>query len=92
MVALAHHGSGGAANPWRRLRPDQVTRFNVDPLSEPLHDRLDRMIASGACPPVIVAAPDCYTRVGGDQYTNSSGTGRYAHRGRHRMAFLGSSL
>jgi enterochelin esterase-like enzyme len=51
--------------------------FNVDPLSEPLHDKLDRMIASGACPPVIVAAPDCFTRVGGNQYINSAGTGRY---------------
>src|SRR5215467_1312665 len=51
--------------------------FNVDPLTEPLHDKLDRMIASGACPPIIVAAPDCFTRVGGNQYINSAGTGRY---------------
>lgn len=51
--------------------------FNVDPLSEPLDARLDRLIASGACPPVIVAAPDCFTRVGGNQYINSAGTGRY---------------
>ncbi len=51
--------------------------FNVDPLVEPLDARLDRMIASGACPPVIVAAPDCFTRVGGNQYINSAGTGRY---------------
>jgi enterochelin esterase family protein len=51
--------------------------FNVDPLTEPLHDKLDRMIASGACPPMIVAAPDCFTRVGGNQHINSAGTGRY---------------
>lgn len=51
--------------------------FNVDPLTEPLHDRLDRLIAAGACPPVIIAAPDCFTRVGGNQYINSAGTGRY---------------
>ncbi len=51
--------------------------FNVDALGEPLHDKLDRMIASGACPPMIVAAPDCFTRVGGNQYINSAGTGRY---------------
>lgn len=51
--------------------------FNVDPLVEALDAKLDRMIASGACAPVIVAAPDCFTRVGGNQYINSAGTGRY---------------
>ena len=51
--------------------------FNVDALTEPLHVKLDRLIAAGACPPVIVAAPDCFTRVGGNQYINTAGTGRY---------------
>jgi S-formylglutathione hydrolase FrmB len=51
--------------------------FNVDKLLEPLDAKLDRMIAAGACPPVIIAAPDCFTRVGGNQYINSAGTGRY---------------
>jgi hypothetical protein len=51
--------------------------FNVDPLGEDLKSRLDRLILSGRCPPVIVAAPDCFTRVGGNQYLNSTGTGRY---------------
>ena len=51
--------------------------FNVDPLIEPLDRKLDRLIAAGACPPVIVAAPDCFTRVGGNQHINSAGTGRY---------------
>ena len=51
--------------------------FNVDPLSENLQTRLDRLIGAGACPPVIVAAPDCFTRVGGNQYINSTATGRY---------------
>jgi S-formylglutathione hydrolase FrmB len=51
--------------------------FNVDPLGEDLRTRLDRLILSGRCPPVIVAAPDCFTRVGGNQYLNSAGTGRY---------------
>jgi S-formylglutathione hydrolase FrmB len=50
---------------------------HLDPVGEPLDVRLDRLIASGACPPVIVAAPDCFTRVGGNQYINSAGTGRY---------------
>lgn len=51
--------------------------FNVDPLGEDLARRLDRLILSGACPPVVVAAPDCFTRLGGNQYINSAGTGRY---------------
>lgn len=51
--------------------------FNVDPLGEDLRARLDRLILSGACPPVIVAAPDCFTKVGGNQYLSSSATGRY---------------
>jgi enterochelin esterase-like enzyme len=51
--------------------------FNKDPLAESLDARLDRLIGGGAMPPVIVAAPDCFTRVGGNQYINSAGTGRY---------------
>src|SRR5262249_34107425 len=27
--------------------------------------------------PVVIAAPDCFTRVGGNQYINSTATGRY---------------
>jgi S-formylglutathione hydrolase FrmB len=53
------------------------SHFNVDAMAEPLDRKLDRMIAAGTCPPVIVAAPDCFTRVGGNQYINSAGTGRY---------------
>ncbi len=41
-----------------------------------LAERLDRLVAAG-CPPVIVAFPDCFTRLGGSQYMNSAATGRY---------------
>jgi S-formylglutathione hydrolase FrmB len=51
--------------------------FNTDPLVVSLDARLDQMIAAGACPPVIVVAPDSFTRVGGCQYINSDGVGRY---------------
>jgi enterochelin esterase family protein len=51
--------------------------FNADPLGEDLRARLDRLILSGKCPPVIVAAPDCFTKLGGNQYINSAATGRY---------------
>lgn len=51
--------------------------FHHGPLAEGLQERLDRLIAAGACGQVIVVAPDCFTRVGGSQYLNSSATGRY---------------
>jgi S-formylglutathione hydrolase FrmB len=47
-------------------------------LVENVPERLDRLIADGAMPPVVVAFPDCATKVGGNQYLNSAGTGRYA--------------
>jgi len=51
--------------------------FNRDPLAEDLKSRMDRLIAKGAMPPTIVVAPDCFTRLGGNQYINSSATGNY---------------
>lgn len=45
---------------------------------ENVPERLDRLIGEGKMPPVVVAFPDCATKVGGNQYLNSAGTGRYA--------------
>ncbi|MEJ8566796.1 alpha/beta hydrolase [Elongatibacter sediminis] len=45
---------------------------------ENLPQRLDRLIAEGAMPPVVVVFPDCYTSLGGNQYVNSPSVGRYA--------------
>jgi len=45
---------------------------------ENLPQRLDRLIGSGAMPPVVVPMPDCYSSLGGNQYVNSIGVGRYA--------------
>jgi enterochelin esterase-like enzyme len=42
---------------------------------ENLPERLDRLIAGGALPPVAVAMPDCFTRLGGNQYINSAAMG-----------------
>jgi S-formylglutathione hydrolase FrmB len=39
-------------------------------------ERLDRLIAEGM-PPVVVAFPDCFTRLGGNQYINSAAMGRW---------------
>jgi poly(3-hydroxybutyrate) depolymerase len=44
---------------------------------ENVPERLDRLIASGAMPPVVVAFPDCFTRLGGNQYINSAAMGRW---------------
>jgi len=45
---------------------------------ENVPERLDRLIGDGAMPPVVVAFPDCFTRVGGNQYVNSLSTGAWA--------------
>ena len=45
--------------------------------SENVPERLDRLIAAGAMPPVVVAFPDCFTKLGGNQYINSAAMGRW---------------
>lgn len=42
---------------------------------ENVPERLDRLIHEGAMPPVAVAFPDCFTRLGGNQYVNSAAMG-----------------
>ena len=44
---------------------------------ENVPERLDRLIGEGRMPPVVVAFPDCFTRVGGNQYINSAAVGRW---------------
>src|SRR5699024_3453865 len=55
--------------------PGQVSWRNH---GENLPARLDRLIESGAMPPVIVVFPDCYTSLGGNQYVNTPAMGAYA--------------
>lgn len=40
-------------------------------------ERLDRLIGSGAMKPCVVAFPDCFTRLGGNQYINSAAMGNW---------------
>jgi enterochelin esterase-like enzyme len=42
---------------------------------ENVPERLDRLIGAGAMPPCVVAFPDCFTRLGGNQYINSAAMG-----------------
>ena len=44
---------------------------------ENVPERLDRLIGEGAMPPVVVAFPDCFTRLGGNQYVNSAAIGAW---------------
>jgi len=44
---------------------------------ENLPERLDRLITSGAMAPCVVALPDCFTKLGGNQYINSAAMGRW---------------
>lgn len=45
--------------------------------SETLPERLARGMAEGRIPPAVFLWPSCETRLGGSQYLNSPGTGRY---------------
>jgi len=66
LVDLVGFTAGGPAHTnWRNF-------------AENVPERLDRLIATGAMPPTVVAFPDCFTRLGGNQYINSAGTGRWA--------------
>jgi S-formylglutathione hydrolase FrmB len=44
---------------------------------ENVPERADRLIAEGRLPPVVIAFPDCFTRLGGNQYINSAAMGRW---------------
>lgn len=45
--------------------------------AENVPERLDRLIATGAMAPCVAAFPDCFTRLGGNQYVNSSAMGNW---------------
>ena len=45
--------------------------------SENVPERLDRLIYTAAMPPCVVAFPDCFTKLGGNQYINSAAMGRW---------------
>lgn len=57
---------GIGENPWQRKS-----------FGESLQERMDRLIAEGRVPPMILATPDCFTSLGGSQYLDSPALGRY---------------
>ena len=44
---------------------------------ESVPQRVDRLVAQGAMGPVVLALPDCFTSLGGNQYIDSEGVGRW---------------
>src|SRR4051794_24370678 len=52
---------------------------------ENLPERLDRLIGEQKMPPVVVAFPDCFTRLGGNQYVNSASVGAWEDFLLHEM-------
>ncbi|QJE74575.1 enterochelin esterase [Aerophototrophica crusticola] len=63
LVDIVGYTAGGPAHTnWRAF-------------GENVPERLDRLIAAGEMPPVVVAFPDCFTRLGGNQYVNSAALG-----------------
>ncbi|HKW04932.1 MAG TPA: alpha/beta hydrolase-fold protein [Nitrososphaerales archaeon] len=51
--------------------------LNIDPFSETMEQRMNRLISNKSCGPMILVLVDCFTKFGGNQYINSSATGRY---------------
>lgn len=54
-----------------------LSHTNWKNFGENVPERLDRLTAEGKLPPCVVAFPDCFTRMGGNQYVNSAAMGRW---------------
>jgi enterochelin esterase-like enzyme len=54
-----------------------LAHANWNPTAENVPERLDRLTHEGM-PRVVVVFPDCFTKLFGNQYLNSAGSGRYA--------------
>jgi enterochelin esterase-like enzyme len=54
------------------------SHLNWKAFEESLPERLERLVGRGVMGPVIAVFPDCWTRLGGNQYINSSAVGNYA--------------
>lgn len=65
LVDLVGYTAGGPAHTaWKSF-------------TENVPERLDRLIGGGQMAPMAVAFPDCYSRLGGNQYVNSPIIGNY---------------
>lgn len=75
------YSSGNDHYPVIYLLPSYAQRglafLNQVPWEENIQGRMDRLIECGACIPMILVMPDCFSRFGGSQYLDSSATGNY---------------
>jgi len=55
-----------------------MAHLNWKPFSENVAERAARLIQEQKMGPAILVFPDCFTRLGGNQYVNSPAIGRYA--------------
>ncbi|MFW6412640.1 MAG: alpha/beta hydrolase [Oceanicaulis sp.] len=55
-----------------------LSHTNWKNFGENVPERLDRLTGSGAMKPAVVAFPDAFTRLGGNQYVNSAALGPWA--------------
>lgn len=62
---VGYTGSGPAHLNWKAFQ-------------ESVPQRVDRLVAEGTMGPVVIAFPDCFTSLGGNQYINSSVLGNWA--------------
>ena len=51
--------------------------LNLDPFSETIEARMNRLISEKKCSPMILVLVNCFTKFGGSQYINSTATGMY---------------
>jgi len=51
------------------------SHLNWKPFEESVPERLERLVRKGAMGPVVMVFPDCWTRLGGNQYINSTAVG-----------------
>ena len=51
--------------------------LKTDPWGPGLLSKIDRAMAAGSIPPAVLVMPDCFTKLGGSQYVNSSAVGAY---------------
>lgn len=63
--------------------------FQRQAFGDSIQSRMDRLVAAGRVPPMIVASPDCMTALGGSQYVDSPAVGDYeTHVVREVVPFL----
>ncbi len=62
-----------------------LSHTNWSGFRENVPERLDRLIGERCMPSVVVAFPDCFARIGGNQYVNSAATGPWEDFLLHEM-------